>query len=262
MMSMSSARSALSQSGISARPYVSKVGILPSSLPAYHKDFMERKKAGGDHDEAAASALHEEPTSSRTDAEKEEAARRLKPHTRSQLRIDEAAKRPQGMTPMNPAKKSRPVRWQFGIRSRNAPWEALLCIHKALYKLGATYIPDEDYAQVPHKGGEASSGDGSFGDDYDGPPPGHDTSADLDPAKRYKLPADPWHIKVRWESASMSPPPFTASKRALTGVCAKISSARHRARRSTLMSASPAHRKAITSFPHRIPSRRPLWRYT
>ncbi|KAF4509531.1 hypothetical protein G6O67_003700 [Ophiocordyceps sinensis] len=203
MMSMSSARSGLSQSGISSRPYVSKVGILPSSLPAYHKDFMERKKAGGELDETSASAPHEEPTSSRTDAEKEEASRRLKPHTRSQLRIDEAAKRPQGMTPMNPLKKPRPVRWQFGIRSRNAPWEALLCIHKALYKLGATYIPDEDYAQAHGKESEAPGGSGSFADDYGGARPEQDAKADLDPAKRYKLPADPWHIKVRWESATI-----------------------------------------------------------
>ncbi|PHH88486.1 hypothetical protein CDD83_7468 [Cordyceps sp. RAO-2017] len=204
MLSMSSARSGLSQSGISPRPYVSKVGILPSSLPAYHKDFMERTKAGGESGEPAAAAVHEEPPSARTDAEKEEAVRRLKPHARSQLRLEEGTKRPQGMTPMNPPRKPKPVRWQFGIRSRNAPWEALLCIHKALYKLGATYTPDEDYAQAHGKGGEAPSGDGSFADDYGGDAPlEREANADVDPAKRYKLPADPWHIKVRWESATI-----------------------------------------------------------
>ncbi|KAJ6443327.1 protein kinase SNF1 [Purpureocillium lavendulum] len=167
MMSMSSARSGMSQ-GLSPRPYVSKVGILPSSLPTYHKDYMEREKAGLVANQPAATADTDEPTSARTDAEKEEAARRLKPHARSQLKLEEGSKRPQGMTPINPPKKLKPVRWQFGIRSRNAPWEALLCIHKALHKLGATYVPDEDYAQDREKGGETPSGDGSFTDDYDG----------------------------------------------------------------------------------------------
>ncbi|POR38423.1 Carbon catabolite-derepressing protein kinase [Tolypocladium paradoxum] len=203
MMSMSSARSGMSQGGLSPRPYVSKVGILPSSIPAYHKDYIEREKAGDDHTEPAAAAVHEEPTSSRTDAEKEEAARRLKPHTRSQMKLEEGAKRPQGMTPINPPKKSKPVRWQFGIRSRNAPWEALLCIHKALHKLGATYVPDEDYAQLHGKGSEAPSGDSSFVDDYDGAPLERNVHASVDPSKRYRLPADPWHIKVRWESSSI-----------------------------------------------------------
>ncbi|RCI12431.1 hypothetical protein L249_0987 [Ophiocordyceps polyrhachis-furcata BCC 54312] len=205
MMSMSSARSALSQSGVVPRLHVSKVGILPSSLPAYHKDFMERKMAEGDG-EAATAADPDEPTSARTDAEKEEAVRRLRPHARSQLRLEDGAKRPSGMTPMNPTKKPKPVRWQFGIRSRNAPWEALLCIHKALYKLGATYTPDEDYAQ---KGSEAAGGGGGggddFGDDYDegAPLQRGESAAEMDPAKRYKLPADPWHIRVRWESSGI-----------------------------------------------------------
>jgi len=203
MMSMSSARSGMSQ-GLSPRPYVSKVGILPSSLPAYHKDYMEREKAGLEANQPSDAADNDEPPSTRTDAEKEEAARRLKPHARSQLKLEEGSKRPQGMTPINPPKKPKPVRWQFGIRSRNAPWEALLCIHKALHKLGATYVPDEDYASAREKESETPSGDGSFADDYDGGSLHRESSSSLDPTKRYKLPADPWHIKVRWESSSRS----------------------------------------------------------
>ena len=207
LMSLSSARSNNSQNAASPRVYVNKVGILPTSLPNYHKDYIERQKSGAGLDQpasesaaaAANAALQEEPAPSRTDAEKEEAARRLKPHARAAQRgLEEGSKRPQGMTPINPPKKSRPVRWQFGIRSRNAPWEALLCIHKALNKLGARYIPDEDYAhgksgdQPPPKS-DASS----FANDYNGAPLHRDGSE----AKPYKLPADPWHIKVRWESS-------------------------------------------------------------
>lgn len=202
MMSLSSARSGTSQGGVSPRQYVSKVGILPTSLPTYHKDFIERQKTGLDKQPVAVSAVHEEPTTARTDAEKEEAARRLKPHARAQIRLEEGSKRPQGMTPINPLKKPKPVRWQFGIRSRNAPWEALLCIHKALNKLGAKYIADEDYAQV-HSKGEAPSGDSSFAEEYNGAQPEQDSHSS-DSVKKYKLPADPWHIKVRWESSSES----------------------------------------------------------
>jgi carbon catabolite-derepressing protein kinase len=201
-----SSRSGVSTSGVlAARPYVSKVGILPSSLPSYHKDFMARRNAG-EHEGSSPSAGGgvDEPPSAATEADRQEIARRLKPHSRSQLRLDEATKRPQGMTPINPPRKSKGVRWQFGIRSRNAPWEALLTIHKALKKLGATYIPDEDFD--PGQGSsEPPSGEGSFSDDYQGRKSDQNSTSKMDPLKRYKLPADPWNIKVRWESSSKFP---------------------------------------------------------
>ena len=194
---MSSARSIASTStGTSPRPYVSKVGILPSSLPAYHKVFMEREKAKADGIDIPGSSPSnnlEPSVEPRSQADQEETIRRLKPHSRSQLRLDEANKRPQGLTPVNPPKKQKPVRWQFGIRSRNAPWEALVCIYKALNKLGAGWIVDEDYDK---EHGEEEA-------DYDGPRIGRKKgSSASDPAKMYKLPADPWHIKIRWTTDS------------------------------------------------------------
>ncbi len=143
---MSSARSITSTStGASARPYVSKIGILPSSTPSYHLAYMERKMArtAGDDLLEIRPAVGEASPQPRSQAEQEETARRLKPHSRSQLRLEEANKRPQGLTPVNvPGKKNKPVRWQFGIRSRNAPWEALVCIYKALSKLGVGWYVD------------------------------------------------------------------------------------------------------------------------
>jgi len=203
---MSSARSVTSTStGTSPRPYVSKVGILPSSLPAYHKVFMEREKAKAEGFEPPDAQPHvpESMLHPRSQADQEETIRRLKPHSRSQLRLDEANKRPQGLTPVsNTVKKSKPARWQFGIRSRNAPWEALVCIYKALSKLGASWIVDEDYDRM-HQGDEGS--------DYDEGPTISSrkknlstSSAKMDPAKFYKLPADPWHIKIRWATDSKS----------------------------------------------------------
>ncbi|KAK4452404.1 putative serine/threonine protein kinase [Podospora aff. communis PSN243] len=197
---MSSARSIASTStGASVKPYISKVGVLPSSLPAYHKVFMEREKAKASGVEIADTSLSSlEPLSQpRSQAEQEETLRRLKPHSRSQLRLDEANKRPQGLTPVNPPKKTKPVRWQFGIRSRNAPWEALVCIYKALAKLGAGWIVDEDYDKVHEDNGEEG--------EYEGSPRSrkHNSTSSIDPTKVYRLPADPWHIKIRWTTETL-----------------------------------------------------------
>ncbi|KAF6839614.1 Carbon catabolite-derepressing protein kinase [Colletotrichum plurivorum] len=197
--SASSARSGVSAVSVQ-RPYISKIGILPSSLPAYHREYIEREKAGV-QDHPTPTIVVDEPSSARTDAEREETARHLKPHSRSQVRLDDS-KKPQGMTPVTTTKKTKPVRWQFGIRSRNAPWEALLCIHKALNKLGATYVPDEDYEKVHGTETDQPSNDGSFVDDYTSQG-GNDSTTSIDPLKRYKLPADPWHIKVRWETQTL-----------------------------------------------------------
>lgn len=199
---MSSARSITSTStGAGARPpYVSKVGILPSSLTVYHKAFMEREKAKGEGDELPDMPVPEFAGQPRSQADQEETLRRLKPHSRSLVRLDDAS-RPQGLTPVNPPKKNKPVRWQFGIRSRNAPWEALLCIYKALAKLGATWIVDEDYDLVH---GEDDQDDG-----YDGSRHSRSkSSSSIDPTKIYKLPADPWKVKIRWTVDSTSLPPL------------------------------------------------------
>lgn len=186
----SSARSITSTStAASPRPYVSKVGVMPSSLPAYHKDFMERERTGVD--EPLGLPVAPEPSSQpRSEDERQESLRRLKPHTRNSIKLDESSKRPQGLTPVNPPKKPKATRWQFGIRSRNAPWEALGVIYRSLSKLGCSWVPDEDYDKE-HREDEQT---------------GHRRAASSranDPTKIYKLPADPWHIQVRWETEKL-----------------------------------------------------------
>lgn len=183
----SSARSIASNStSASPRPYVSKVGILPSSLTAYHKDFMERERAG--IEETPLPPLEPEPSSQpRSEDEKQESIRRLRPHARSPTAD---SKRPQGLTPVHPPKRAKVIRWQFGIRSRNAPWEALGVIYRSLSKLGCSWVPDEDYDQEHAE--DASNGHRRS-----------PSSRSSDPTKVYKLPADPWHIQVRWETEKL-----------------------------------------------------------
>lgn len=162
---------------------------------------MEREKAKAEGIELPDVTLNipEPATQPRSQAEQEETLRRLKPHSRSFVRLDDAS-RPQGLTPVNPPKKAKPVKWQFGIRSRNAPWEALVCIYKALSKLGASWVIDEGY--------DSAHEDGEGGDGYDRPRHSHSrqqsSSSSIDPADVYKLPADPWHIKIRWTTDSTS----------------------------------------------------------
>ncbi|TAQ90921.1 hypothetical protein B7494_g811 [Chlorociboria aeruginascens] len=191
------------------RPYVSKIGILPSSLPAYHRDWLEAHKSGRNTDSMLStthSEVHEPHP--QTEAEKLETARRLNPHSRSQLKLDEASKRPDGMTTL-PPKKSRPTKWQFGIRSRNQPLEAIGCIYRALQKLGAEWVAIEDYEPHGQLGGENRD---SFDSSASGASLHHSESMSskdnssrpmrfnpIDANTHYKLPADPWVLRVRWK---------------------------------------------------------------
>jgi len=198
---------------------------------------MEARRSGKNM-ESNLSTTHSEADEPhpQSEAEKAETARRLNPHSRSQLKLDEASKRPAGMTPV-PQKKSKPTKWQFGIRSRNQPLEAIGCIYRALQKLGAEWVIDEDW-EPPEgasrtddklvfypcstyllttfrtKGGSFISDDGGSGaslhhtdsmsnKEGSGRKPRFDV---VDPTSHYRLPADPWVIRVRWKKDGMYPP--------------------------------------------------------
>ena len=76
------------------------------------------------------------PHPNQTEEERAAQARRLRPNFRA---VPDATRpRPEPMTAM-PSKKPRPVKWQFGIRSRNQPAEAMLAIFKALKAMGADW---------------------------------------------------------------------------------------------------------------------------
>ena len=85
-----SASAAASLSQPLPRQVVTKIGVLPSSLPAYHKDYMEREKAGIHDVPPPATSVNEEPAKARTEAEKEELSRRLKPHSKRGRPIPES----------------------------------------------------------------------------------------------------------------------------------------------------------------------------
>ena len=155
-------------------------------------------------------------------------ARRLKPHSRSQLNLEKAAARPEKMTPL-PAKKTRPTKWQFGIRSRNTPAEAMLALYKALQVMGADW--EMPKMRNPRSRSNSGSSRGSQDDDdpdYDSQT-WSDEEGDVDQYHRsssqgrgrrrdrragygphndwgYHVPADPWVIHARFRKHGLYPP--------------------------------------------------------
>ena len=109
------------------------VAVLPTSLPGFHRAFMDGHPTPTEPLPSVEAGSPREQTAE----EKVATARRLKPHSRSQVNLDKTGK-PERMTPL-PSKKSRPTKWQFGIRSRNQPAEAMLAIYKALRAMGADW---------------------------------------------------------------------------------------------------------------------------
>ena len=123
-----------------ARSPASSIGILPSSLPEYHLAYMKgqvnKHVPSQQPDEKEADFDHP-----RTKEEQEATAKRLKPHSKSSANMHRNIEKPEPMTsiPDKQAKKQRPTKWQFGIRSRNTPAEAMLAIYKALRRMGAEW---------------------------------------------------------------------------------------------------------------------------
>ncbi|KAH7082524.1 kinase-like domain-containing protein [Paraphoma chrysanthemicola] len=130
----------------SVRSPVSTVAILPSSLTEYHKAYMKghpRPPPKPENDGLP-------PTPEQTEEQRQISARRLKPNFRAHP--DASRSRPEPMTSL-PAKKPRPTKWQFGIRSRNQPAEAMLAIFKALKAMGA----DWEVPKIRKAGGRSGS---------------------------------------------------------------------------------------------------------
>ena len=125
---------------------VSHVRILPTSLPYVHDQLMEQRereqRAREDERQAQASHTVEDNQDSgdkELSAEEQEAtARALKPHSRSLVDLGKLRLEPPEIhTAPHQPKKTR--KWQFGIRSRNQPYEAVLYLYKAILAQGGVW---------------------------------------------------------------------------------------------------------------------------
>ena len=210
------------------RPRVSNVRVLNTSMPHVHEELIqirERAKANGEDpdlishpsqvtqkDPDSAHVIPEEVKDEqgnpiyRSKEEQDATSRALKPHSRSVTALNEIKSlMPEKLTMiMNedkkpPPSKVKPRRWQFGIRSRNQPYEAMRCLFNALQAQGAEWEIDPATAFD-------SSQDGDDEKDQMPPPP-----LELEPGERhsilqskysyiasdYYIPRDPWSIRAR-----------------------------------------------------------------
>jgi carbon catabolite-derepressing protein kinase len=229
-----------SASAMEGRSPASTIAILPSSLPDYHAAYMK-----GQHLKSSQQSPpqgDETPTEAerpRTKEEQEATARRLKPHSKSSANLHRHTEKPEPLTtiPEKSSKKPKPIKWQFGIRSRNTPAEAMLAIYKALSKMGAQW--EVPRAREPGAGsGDGSperNRDGSQSPEYSDSDPEAGTDPEyathFEPERRrrrraeqqnngrcgrerygrwndygYSVPEDPWVIHARFKKEGMFPP--------------------------------------------------------
>lgn len=210
------------------RPRVSNVRVLNTSLPHVHAELLlareKAKQAGEDPDLVLHPAQEpEKPVADiplpipeakiddktkkllvRSKEEQEATSRALKPHSRSITTLHDLRSRPEGMTAITTEEKKaaprreKPKRWQFGIRSRNAPFEAMRCLFSALKAQNA------DWQILPCR---ASDGEHNNEDEKDNTR----TPPELANGQRhtvlqskyqylpsdYYIPREPWFIRAR-----------------------------------------------------------------
>ncbi|OCT52890.1 putative serine/threonine protein kinase (Snf1p) [Cladophialophora carrionii] len=211
------------------RPRISNIRVLNTSLPHVHEELLQlraKAKANGEDPDAilhppnhedkdeADSPIPEEIKDEhgnpiyRSKEEQEATSRALKPHSRSVTGLNamrDTKSRPENMTSMSTdekrpaASKTKQRRWQFGIRSRNQPWEAMKCLYGALVAQGAEWEVNP-WLRSEHM----PEGD----DDKDSLPP---PPLELEPGQRheilqqrfsflaedYYIPRDPFNIRAR-----------------------------------------------------------------
>ncbi len=146
--------------------YVSKIGILTSSLPMYHNQLIKARQADQEKEtlqkkreplepkeaEVIPNLLPEVPGDhERSIEEPVETVRRLKPHSRSTIQPQsitaDAANPERVVLDMRSKSKYKTPRWQLGIRSRNEPVDVINCLYKALESMGDCQLqisPPED----------------------------------------------------------------------------------------------------------------------
>lgn len=149
-------------------PRVSHVRILPTSLPYVHDQLMEqrdreqkaREQLLAERRQEAARADPGAPEQGLSQEDQALTARALKPHSRSVVDLDKLRFEPPIGHPITQQpKKSR--KWQFGIRSRNQPYEAMLYLYRAIAAQGglwdikpvesgmvSSYFPKDNHANL------------------------------------------------------------------------------------------------------------------
>ncbi|PYH41679.1 SNF1 family serine/threonine-protein kinase [Aspergillus saccharolyticus JOP 1030-1] len=190
-------------------PRVSHVRILPTSVPYVHDQLMEQREREQRERAAERSSEEQGRLESADDSngngqpgrsldEQEVTARALKPHSRSIVDLDKLRLQPpEGRSAPHQPKRSR--KWQFGIRSRNQPYEAMLYLYKAISAQGGIWEIAPTGADGLQIGEQCP----------DEPMPLQSKYPDL--PSDYYIPKDPWFIRARLLKEGVKAPGQSAS---------------------------------------------------
>ncbi len=225
-----------------AEERVSSVRVLNTSLPFIHEDILEQRKkareAGEDPDLATHAPQQVESNGSSTDRsppslpeqkidpstnklvvrskeEQEATSRALKPHARIPNTVNEPRsprEKPEGMTPVPekapPSSKPKARKWQFGIRSRNAPFEAMKCLYNALEAQKALWEVIPALASETDANGEEGKENLPPSPLHLGEGEQHTVLQSRYPglSSDYYVPRDPWFIRARMLKRGMFAP--------------------------------------------------------
>ncbi|KAI9809470.1 MAG: Protein kinase [Phylliscum demangeonii] len=121
----------------------------------------------------------------RSAADQASMARSLQPHRRHPTTAEhgEGGGKVESLTPL-PARRSRQLKWQFGIRSRNQPLDAMYCLFRALQRAGAEWQEATGDDRSWH--GSIDVGDHATASDWSG-----DDEASSEGKERHRRPAHP-----------------------------------------------------------------------
>jgi carbon catabolite-derepressing protein kinase len=149
---------------------------------ARHEMLEQRRQEAAHLDQDGQGAAYRDMSAE----EQAATARALKPHSRSVVDLDKLRFEPPIGQPLEKQpKKSR--KWQFGIRSRNQPYEAMLYLYRAIAAQGGLWDvqPVESGTNI---GPDATP-------PPDKPKPLQSKYPDL--PSDYYIPKDPWFIRAR-----------------------------------------------------------------
>ncbi|EED18586.1 carbon catabolite derepressing protein kinase Snf1, putative [Talaromyces stipitatus ATCC 10500] len=181
-------------------PRVSHVRILPTSLPYVHDQIMEQRDGTRRQKAQTSSSAGQGRAEDRTLEQQAATFRALKPHARSVIDLDKLRLEPPEKFHAAPMPSKRSRKWQFGIRSRNQPYEAMFCLYKAIEAVGGVWeiIPAEPEGDAPLPKPDPNQ-----------PMPLQRKYPDL--PSDYYIPKDPWFIRARLLKEGVTAPGVSLS---------------------------------------------------
>ena len=180
-----------------------------------HNQLMEQRdrRAAQEEEEQLQQQKRQEveevPPGERSPEEQEATARALKPHSRSLVDLRDLRYQPPEPSAAARAPPRRSRKWQFGIRSRNQPYEAILYLYKAIEAQGGVWdiIPAEPEGGQPPPQQQQQQEAETGSEDEEKPLQKKYPHLPSD----FFIPKDPWFIRLRLLKEGVKAPDMTTS---------------------------------------------------